>query len=429
MNSAVHEMDWRVGLRFLMILSMLASLAALIGGVAVVEAENSILAASGIVDITPTRPAYIAGYGSNRKSIDAHDPLSARCLILESAGTRIAFVSCDLIGIPRYDSLKIRTLVKSVTAANLYISATHTHSGPDTLGQWGPDIQTSGVDKLWLNDTLTKIAQLVDATSAKIQPVILKFANTADVPHVSKNIRIKQVLDTEMGVMQAVSTATGKPVATLVNFACHPEILNNHHMSSDFPNWLYKTVEMKTGAPCLYLNGAQGGMITADFDESVPPKGENWKAAEKIGTKLGNRALEMLVDAQEIKAAPIQTKQLIFQVPMENPQFKMLIKLKVFSGDIQQGDVITTEVNRITIGPAEIITLPGEVLPNIGFYIKRHMPGNHKFLFGLTCDELGYILSKEDYGLDLYEYETSVSIGSKMGSLMEDSIMQLLEVH
>ena len=35
----------------------------------------------------------------------------------------------------------------------------------------------------------------------------------------------------------------------------------------DFPHWLYGTVEAKSGGVCLYLNGAQGGMVTADYDE------------------------------------------------------------------------------------------------------------------------------------------------------------------
>jgi hypothetical protein len=56
---------------------------------------------------------------------------------------------------------------------------------------------------------------------------------------------------------------------------------------------------------------------------------------------------------------------------------------------------------------AQILTIPGEAMPNIGFYLKRKMRGTHNLLFGLTNDAFGYILTKVDfqsfprYGADL----------------------------
>lgn len=388
--------------------------------------DDALKAAAARIDITPKNPVFIAGYGSNRKSASVHDPVSARCLVLESGGTRIAIVSCDVIGVPRYVSERIRGMVKTVSPEHLYIAATHTHSGPDTLGQWGPDIQTSGVDKAWWEETQNRIAALVDATTAKLEPAVLKLANTTEVPKVSKNSRIPQVLDTELGAMQFLAPSGDRVIATLVNFACHPEVLDSHAISSDFPNYLYSAVESKTNAVCLYLNGAQGGMVTALFDEEALPKGENFHAIETIGTGLGNRALEILQSAEIIKEVPIATQRQIFQVPMENVMFKTLIKIKVFPNLLTKEGNVETEVNRITIGSAEILTLPGEVLPNIGFMLKRYMTGQHKFLLGLTCDELGYILAEEDFGLKLYDYESRVSVGSQMGAIMVQNLKKLL---
>ena len=98
----------------------------------------------------------------NRKMSRVHDSIQARCLVLEFGADRIAFVSADLIGLFRTDVLKIRGLIKSVPGNHVMVSATHTHSGPDTLGQWGPDIRTRGVDERWLAETRRKIASLVE---------------------------------------------------------------------------------------------------------------------------------------------------------------------------------------------------------------------------------------------------------------------------
>jgi len=391
------------------------------------EAAPMLRAAAGKQDITPKTPVFMAGYGINRKSIDAHDPLMARCLVLESGKTRIAFVSCDLLGVPRYQIEKIRAMVKSVTPEHLYISATHTHSGPDSLGQWGPDIQTSGVDQAWMTSFRESVAHLVDATAAGLKPAAVRFAATKQVPKISKNIRVPRILDTELGVMQVVAATGSKPIATFVNYACHPEIMNTHNLSADFPHWLYDTVEGGGGGICLYLNGAQGGMVTADFDETTTPKGENWPAAETIGTSLGKRVLELLEGAPAVQNVPITAARRVFEVPLDNPRFKALVALKIFPKSEMKGANLETEVCRVTIGEAEFLTLPGEVLPNIGFYLKSLMHGHPKFLLGLTSDELGYILTPEDYGLELYQYEASVSVGSQLEPLMVQNLKALME--
>lgn len=387
--------------------------------------ERTLKAAADTVDITPTGPAYIAGYGRDRRSLDAHDRLMARCLVLESGGQRIAIVSCDLIGIPRAEALRIRANVRSVPADHVILAATHTHSGPDTVGQWGPDIQTRGVDETWMAAFRDKVSRLIDTTSAKLRSADLRFASTTDVTGISKNIRVPRILDTELGVMQVRDQADGKCIATLVNYACHPEVMNTRHITADFPHWLYETVESQAGGVCLYINGAQGGMITADFDESTAPKGENWMAAERIGTSLGNRVTQIIANAKPVNDTSMTISRRVYTVPLENTMFKTLITLKVFRGETLKNGALETEVSRFTVGPADFLTIPGEALPNVGFYLKRHMHGEYKFLCGLTDDFLGYILTPEDYGLKLYEYETSVSVGPQMEPLMVRNLLGL----
>jgi hypothetical protein len=405
---------------------LVAICAAAISSTASAQAPAVFRSAAGKIDITPTGPAFIAGYGQNRRSIDAHDPLTARCIVLESGKTRIAIVSCDLIGVPRREEQRIRSRIKSVPPEDVLIAATHTHSGPDTVGQWGPDIRTRGVDEAWLASVRERVAQLVDRTASELRPADLRFAFRDDVTGISKNIRVPRILDTELGVMQVRERAGGKTIATLVNYACHPEVLNTRHMTADFPHWLYDTVEAQEGGICLYLNGAQGGMITADYDESTAPKGANWAAAETLGKRLGGYVLDALKGAEPVGDTSITMARRVFTVPLANPMFKTLITLHVFPGDTLKNGAVETEVSRLTIGPAEFLTIPGEALPNVGFFLKRHMSGRPKFLFGLTGDFLGYILTPEDYGLKLYAYETSVSVGPEIEPLIVRNLLALM---
>jgi hypothetical protein len=383
-------------------------------------------AAAGKVEITPTRPVYLAGYGANRVSQGVHDPLWARCLVMKSGPELVALVSCDLLGLTRYHTQKIRGMVLRVPPERLIIGSTHTHSGPDTYGQWGPNLKTSGVDPDWISSLYGKIANLVDDTAGRLRAATVRFASTSDIKDCSYNARVHEILDTELSAMQ-VQDEDGKTVATLLNYACHPEILNNRLITSDFPHWLRKRVEERLGGVAIYMNGAQGGMVTALIqNEQSYPKGEAWPEAERIGTTLADKALEALSHAEPAKDARITFRRRVFMVPMENPGFKMLIDSGILPKETLTGESVQTEVSRITVGPAELLTLPGEALPNIGLYLKRRMTGSPRFLLGLTGDALGYILTPEDFGLRLYSYEAAVSVGPLMGRLMEENLLALL---
>jgi len=388
--------------------------------------KEQFMAAAGKVEITPDHPVYLAGYGANRRSTGVHDPLWARCLVIKRGPQVLALVSCDLLAVPRWHAQSIRALIHAVPPQRVIIGATHTHSGPDTYGQWGPNLRTSGVDKEWIQGFIRKVAALVDNTAAHLKPARVRLGSTRDVSGCSKNIRIPQVLDTELSVMQVLDDGGGT-IATLVNYACHPEILDNRLITSDFPNWLRQRLEQRLGGIAIYMNGAQGGMVTADVqNEKAYPPGEAWPEAERIGTTLADKALEALGAGHTVDDPAITFDRRQFKVPLENPVFRMLVANKILPDFLDHG-CVPTEVSHFTIGPAEFITLPGEVLPNIGLYLKRNMSGDPKFELGLTGDALGYILTPEDYGLPLYRYESSVSVGPQMGRAMENNLLLLMK--
>ena len=89
---------------------------------------------------------------------------------------------------------------------------------------------------------------------------------------------------------------------------------------------------------------------------------------------------------------------------------------------------ITTRVNLISLGNAQMLTIPGEALPNIGFYLKRKMLGEHNFLFGLTNDAFGYILTKVDFNsFAAYRYVSRVSLGEMTGEILIDRAVELIQ--
>ncbi|MBT6997665.1 MAG: hypothetical protein HN955_04405, partial [Prolixibacteraceae bacterium] len=89
---------------------------------------------------------------------------------------------------------------------------------------------------------------------------------------------------------------------------------------------------------------------------------------------------------------------------------------------------ISTVVNLLNIGTAQILTIPGEALPNIGFYLKRKMPTKHSFLFGLTNDAFGYLLTKVDFNsFERYNYISRTSLGEMTGEIFIEEVLELIK--
>jgi hypothetical protein len=89
---------------------------------------------------------------------------------------------------------------------------------------------------------------------------------------------------------------------------------------------------------------------------------------------------------------------------------------------------VTTRLNVVNLGNAQVLTIPGEALPNIGFYLKRKMRGEHNLLFGLTNDAFGYILTKVDYkSFPRYDYVSRTSLGEMTGEILIENGLLLVD--
>ena len=84
--------------------------------------------------------------------------------------------------------------------------------------------------------------------------------------------------------MQAVGR-DGKPFATLVNYAIHPEVLGSSQgiLSPDMIGPLYDRITAVSGGTGIFMNGAQGGMVTADVRGPDGKDMQTWEECQRIG--------------------------------------------------------------------------------------------------------------------------------------------------
>jgi hypothetical protein len=133
----------------------------------------------GTAVVNHTDPVFLAGFGDNRRATDYNDRLWARGLVVEGNGDRIAIVALDVVGYFNAEIQTIRSLVDPASDVDyVVVHSTHQHEGPDTLGIWGPDPLTSGVDPAYLDFVNASVADCIDEAAANLVPGRIKFATT-----------------------------------------------------------------------------------------------------------------------------------------------------------------------------------------------------------------------------------------------------------
>lgn len=399
--------------------AFLPLLGLLVGTTTGVAGDSALKAGAAKVNITPDSPAFIAGYGQNRISTGVHDPIWARCMVLEIGGSRIAFISLDLIGLfwDDVDVIRKGAASPSLPAGNIIVSCTHNHEGPDTMGLWGPEIGKSGVDSRYKLLTRQKAVECLREAEANLVPAQLRVAQTT-VEGVSRNGRDKEILDPVLVALKA-EDEQGRCIATLVNFANHPEALGSRNtlISADWPHYLYATVEQKLGGICVLQNGALGGMVTPDVSS------HSFEETERVGVTTGLKAVECLQGSPIMPCGNLTHLSTTLDIPVANENFLALRKAGVIARTFHDGKV-RTELHVIRFGEVEMATIPGEALPKVGLAIKSHMTAEYRILIGLGNDELGYIIPKEDF--DPTKYEESMSVGPKAAPMIEAKLKTLL---
>jgi hypothetical protein len=384
--------------------------------------------------ITPSldRRVYLAGFDRNRPAMGIHDDLYVRALALKRGETRLVLAALDLLGFPRVYCQQIEARVnEKAPGTRLILASTHTHHGPDTIGMWGRSWFRSGVDPVYMTTVQHKVVETALRALAQCQPARLR-ATATRVPGVAKNSRDPDILDEELTCLQFRQAETEEPLVTLLIFPCHPEALwtDNVYITSDYPGYLREAVARATGAPCLFFPGALGGMMTPD----VPA--HSFIEAERMGTTLAEAALEALAQAETEPVETLSHAIAVYEVPLTNFLFKLARWLDLFPRDvITSSTSVTTEANRINIGPAWLATGPGEVLPKLGLRIKAHLHEAGAPLagfIGLANDELGYILPQADF---IYpgnpfspgdHYEETMSVGPEAGPRLMAALERIM---
>ena len=388
--------------------------------------------------ITPSPLLPISGgLGPTHAAEEQRGELTVRAVVFERGETCVAVVSLDLLGFPSVLCDRVRRQVESIPAEHILIGSTHTHSAPDCYAF--PDGHGGHTGNLkYIDSVCRKAAEAINEAFRRRRPAAIRAATGVARGKIAYNYYAPDLYDRRMSVIQAVGT-DGRPIMTLVNYAIHPEVLGSRSgiLSPDLIGPLCERIEARGGGMAIFMNGAQGGMVTADNRDlsriKDPLRGywydrRTWDECVRIGHTMADEALRLIGPATPSSAGKLVCRRRRVKLPVESDALWHVICHSPLNYPRGSDRTVETTIHLVQLNDIWMLTIPGEALPNIGFYLKRKMKGKHNLLFGLTNDAFGYIMTEVDFkSFPRYDYISRVSLGEKTGEILLDAWRELID--
>lgn len=437
--------------------SVLIIAAGVAAGTSAVRAE--LRAGTALVDITPEKwPLPMRGAFHPGLADSAADPLHVRALVLDDGTTAIALALVDSCMVHRdvLDSAKeLAVRATGIPAANMMVSATHTHSAPFANARHGTPEELAYQEQLrnGIADAIREAA--ANRQTAKIgwsshdlpdevfnRRWYLKPGKMPENPFGSTGDQVKMnpprgndVLDRPAGPTDPevsvlyVEDKANRPLAVLANFALHYVGNTDGKMSADYfgefsrlmPVRLGRTAE---GFVAMLTNGTSGDINNINF-RNPRPRREPFEQIRIVASKTADAATQAVRNVQEMRSEvrlamaqrevtlkhrvptdrAIERARQLVAGPLEEDRLPGLARIYAERTLELAGKPPTTKVlvQAIRVGDLAICTLPFEALVEIGLELKERSPASDTFVVELVNGAYGYLPTPRQHKLGGYE--------------------------
>lgn len=406
--------------------------------------EKALRAGVGTAVITPPVGIEMGVWVLRRgMSQGVHDDMHARALVLEDGTTTAAIVSLDVIAVSTQMTEQIRELVADQTdipKSNILLNCSHTHTSPFTAIVTTAPNDLSPGHRAYLKAFPHYVAgAIIEAWHRREEAAI--GASSVEVPGITVNRRDPALpADPELAVIR-VDDPEGRPLACLVNYACHGTAVGPHYLdwTAGFAGYVARTIE-KTVRGCtgMFLQGAEGDIHPWDwyFGNPTPRFGDTFAGAERLGKAIAGPALGRLSQIETNPGAEIRVATANVALPPRplswtaeeaaayvadllatTPEYEQATIPESYPGCMTFRDFpetyrllaaqnqarfaqdypaqIDAELTVLRINDIVLAANPGELFNELGMQIKQRSPYPHTFVLSCTNASIAYLPVRE----------------------------------
>lgn len=424
-------------------------------------AEPQFRAGAFAADITPENfPVSSNGGMTDRQVTSAHDPLHARCLVLDNGETSIAIVVCDSCMIPREIMDAARQLASEETgipATNMLIAATHTHSAVTVTGVFQSDPEPAYIEFL-----KRRIADGIIQAQRQLEPARIgwgsgqdptqvfnrrwftdsgvvnedPFGRTTDVvrmnPGFDKSVtdRPSGPVDPEICVL-SVQSADGRPLALLANYSLHyvggvPADTLSADYFAEFASLIGQRIGATSADPPfvgIMSNGTSGNINNIDFGAVGPIAAQPFERMRVVAASVADEAVLACESMEYHEWVPLRVATRELELGVRKPDERELAAAQQLLRNAGPGpysdrklvyaretvllaeypEDVSAMLQAIRIGDVGIVSSPCETFVETGLAIKAESPLRPAFCIELANGYNGYLPTPEHHAWGGYE--------------------------
>ena len=388
------------------------------------------------VDVTPTHPVVLAGYGGRTAEFEGIDTkLWARALVIGERDP-VAIVVLDNCGVPA--AVKERVVSKlddsGVTSERLVVAVTHTHNAPSLVGY---------ARILWAGRTSReqeeRMERYTDFAASRMAEAVLAALQNREPAHLSwgqgrvtfgGNRRVLErgqwrgfghqrgaPVDHSLPVLAARNEA-GELKVLWANYACHcTTVGGRNHIGGDWAG--YANEAMETAFP-----GATTLMSIGCGADIGPQPGGGLQVAREHGEAIGAEVKRLLGDRMRTLASAPSVSGKSVSLPLVDPKPRSHWEEMKGRGSFD-GQLARSMLTRLDAGGAipthvsypvtswkfgtdlAMVFLPGEVVVDYAVRLNRELAWPRLWLTAWANDMPGYIPSRRVLAEGGYEADFS----------------------
>ena len=407
----------------------------------------TLLVGSSRYEITPDYAVILGGYGMYflsdifcRWSTGVHDPLYATAIAIEDKNQEtIIELVLDSIGLLENDVHRIQQTLSAATGVStdhIFLSATHSHGTPDTVGIYGvmlPPI--TGRDDRFIEQMIDGAYQAGIEAFRNRRPAVMRV-NQGVEPHFHFNHMglndPNATIDDAITVVGFYET-DGDVIGTITNWGCHPTVMpaENTLITADFVGAFYAAMDLTIGGVNMFINGNEGASVrpanTYHPFQVNPEEGwGDWDDVNRVGTGLATTAMNLLGAGEVIDDPTLSVVSAQFEGLMQNPLLGIMNTLGLIAHEFPApGELYPEPIAFWRLGPLTAASAPGEVVPTIGLQLREIMDGRYKMVLNLTQDWIGYFLTPEQFRSLRYIDYSFVCAGPEVGQALVEGYQQM----
>lgn len=426
---------------------------------AVANPSANLRAGAARVDITPSAADMPRNYTG------VNDDVFVRAIVVANGSTKAAMITVDVGGVSTETWTNVIRRAESelgIPAAQIILTATHTHSVPRLNGRPFED----------------KIFAAIQQADARLQPAQMDYGTGVSYVNVNRNIidpenrrwwegpNYEGVSDKTVAVVR-FRTPDGKPIAVFYNYALHA-VTNGQldQISGDVPGAASRYLEATLGddVVAVWSNGAGGDQNPVYFNQTydlrniriaeyatrgedisnaMPPGGvgldrndpqvallmdQQRQLTRSYGQLLGEEVLHVARSGMERPS----TSDGIFgaQKEVACPGRRRTNTGRAgYAGTYEDADPINIRLSFLLVGDVAIGGVNGEVFNQIARRFKLESPLKHTMFSSLTNGTAGsgYIPNDSAYGQYTFEVVSSRLKPGCAESAIVDGLLDLME--